>query len=198
METDWNALLNACRHGDNDSREQLFSALRVRLLTIAQYRLRGTSTEQLEDLVHGALAVVVERVATIESNPHLYALQILRNKIGDHLRAKGRRLEQPLNVTGSDDSDEAGVPAGMTLADPEATEFQTRIETTEVVERIRQAIHKLSPICQALFLALLEERTINEVWELTESTEPKLSRGTFDKRLFDCRKRLRALVGENV
>jgi DNA-directed RNA polymerase specialized sigma24 family protein len=146
--------------------------------------------------VHGTLALVVERIATIESNPHLYALQILRNKIGDHLRTRSRRLEQTLNVTDSDEFEKAGTAGEAILADPEATSFQTRIETLEIVERIRQAIHKLSPICQALFLALLEGRTINEVWELTESTEPKLSRSTFDKRLFDCRKRLRTLVGE--
>ena len=198
MDKDWNALLDASRGGATVARDQLFSALRVRLLTIAQYRLRGTSKEVLEDLVHGALTVVIERIATIESNPHRYALQILRNKIGDHLRTKGRRLELPLNVTDSDDSEEAGIADRVTLADPEATSFQTKIETSEVVERIRRAIHKLSPICQALFLALLEGRTINEVWELAESTVPNFSRSTFDKRLFDCRKRLRALVGENL
>lgn len=195
MAQDWNALLDACRRDDRHAREELFSLLRVRLLTVAQYRLRGTSSELLEDLVHGTLTLIVERIATIESNPHLYALQILRNKIGDHLRASGRRLEQSLSPTDWDDAEESGNTSSVTLADPDATSFEHRVETSEIVERIRRAIHKLSPICQALFVALLEGRTINEVWELAESTNSRLSRSTFDKRLFDCRKRLRALVG---
>lgn len=195
MAQDWDELLDACRRDDRNAREELFSALRVRLLTVAQYRLRGTSSELLEDLVHGTLTLVVERIATIESNPHLYALQILRNKIGDHLRTSGRRLEQSLNPTDWDDAEESGNTASVTLADPDATSFEKRVETSEIVEKIRRAIHKLSPICQALFVALLEGRTINEVWELAESTNSRLSRSTFDKRLFDCRKRLRALVG---
>ena len=86
----------------------------------------------------------------------------------------------------------------MSLADPDAGSFETKIETSELVQRIRQAIHKLSPICQALFLAMLEGRNINEVWELAVATDSRLTRSTFDKRLFDCRKRLRAIVGENI
>ena len=198
MNLDWNALLKACRHDDTVAREQLFSALRVRLLMIAQYRLRGVSTEVIEDLVHITLSVVIERIATIESNPHLYALQILRNKIGDYLRGRARKSEQTLSATGAEDGDGSGDIQNAVLADPGATSFVTRVENIDIVQIIRRAIRQLTPICQALFLALLEERSVNEVWELAQTSEPKLARSTFDKRLFDCRKRLRVLVGNAV
>ena len=195
---DWNTLLEGCHRDDPVAREHLFAGLRVRLLTIAQYRLRGISVGTLEDLVQGTLEVVVERIGTIESNPHLYALQILRNKIGDHLRTRSRRHEQTLNPTDWEDSDQPGTTEGLTLADPDAAGFETRVEKQEIVDRIRHAIGKLSPICKALFLALLEGRAINEVWELAAAADTRLTRSTFDKRLFDCRKRLRALVGDVI
>jgi RNA polymerase sigma factor (sigma-70 family) len=195
---DWNALLIACHHDDPAARERLFTALRVRLLTIAQYRLRGTTAEILEDLVHGSLTLVIERIAAIESNPHLYALQILRNKIGDYLRTRSRRLEQPLNPTDWEGDEESGRTTEVMVADPEAEDLEIKIESSEAVETIRRAIKRLTPICQALFLGLLEGRSINEVWELAQSENPRLSRSTFDKRLFDCRKRLRALVGAEL
>ena len=198
MNSDWNALLNGCQRGDILSRERLFLELRVRLLTVTQYRLRGVPKEVTEDLVQNTLILVTERLSSIESNPQLYALQILRNKIGDYLRSRTRRTEQTLSATGFEENDDGGEHQDVTLADPDAEAFQTRIEGAEIVQKIRRAVGKLTPICQALFAALLEERSVSEVWELAQTLEPKLMRSTFDKRLFDCRKRLRVLVGNAV
>jgi RNA polymerase sigma factor (sigma-70 family) len=195
MDLDWNGLLDACRLNDAFAREQLFKALRVRLVTITQYRLRGVSKEVIEDLVQNTLTLVIERITAIDSNPQLYALQILRNKIGDHLRGRARRTDQSLSPTGYDAGDEPGEIQDTTLADPESVAFETHVESAEIVQTIRRAIRKLTPICQALFAALLEQRSINEVWELAQETEPGLNRSAFDKRLFDCRKRLRVLIG---
>ena len=165
MNPDWDTLLDDCRHGDARAREQLFSFLRVRLLSIAQYRLRGVSTEVIEDLVQNTLTLVVERIAAIESNPHLYALQTLRNKIGDFLRSRARRVEQSINVTGGD-GDESADLQDVSLADPDSVSFETGVENAEIVAVIRRAVHRLTPICLALFAALLEDRSVSEFWDL--------------------------------
>ena len=78
--------------------------------------------------------------------------------------------------------------------DDERRDFTQEIENKELNDKIRIAIKKMSTFCKTFFLAVLEDQPISEIWDCFQQAEPDLSRSTFDKRIFDCRKRLRFLL----
>ena len=80
---DWNGLLAKAKSGDQGSVDQLYKELNVRLQSVIQYRLWGWSKEDLDDIVQNTLMVFCEKLNQIESNPHYFALNIMRNKVGD-------------------------------------------------------------------------------------------------------------------
>jgi DNA-directed RNA polymerase specialized sigma24 family protein len=140
-----------------------------------------------DDILQNTLLVVAEKLEQPDMNPPRFALTVMRNKIGDALRAQasGRRVESM--DESPDDSDRAPVP-GFAAENPDPADT---IDRGMLAVRIRTVITKMSKFCQAFFLAALEGREIGEVWELATATEPQLKRSAFDKRIFDCRQRLR-------
>ena len=61
------------------------------------------------------------------------------------------------------------------------------------IERIIEAVKKLSAFCQTFFLSILEQRDREEIRELLGADS---SQGAFRKRIFDCRLKLKALLQE--
>lgn len=189
----WNGLLGAARRGDETAVNELFRQVEVRLRRVAGYRLWGEPREEIEDLIQNTLLVFAEKWSGIETNPHLFAVQILHNKIYHLLRDRKNKRNLPLaSGSVSEDPDESR-NEDVQLVD-ESVDIEGEIATREMVGRIKTALLKLGPLCRKLFLALFEERTIGEIWQVFQEAEPNLKRATFDKRVFDCRKRLRAEV----
>jgi len=195
--TDFNELLRASRSGDPAARERLFGHLQVRLRAILKYRLRGWPVEELEDILQDALLVVSEKLDQVESNPHYFALDVLRKKIGGSLSRRRRRVNLSIDPTGGEERDESRADASP-AALPSIEMDLTALESSDTAQAIQKAIRQLSPLCQALFTALLESRSVAETWELFSLTETGLRRSTFDKRLFDCRRKLRRLLAPTL
>lgn len=187
---DWNELLQRSKDGDHTLRERLFSELWVRLRAVAQYRLRGWDAADLDDVVQNALLVVHEKLQDIAENPHHFALNVLRNKIGDALRARAGGRTVTIREERGDDEDFSS----LQLAAPDP-DLDAAIDRHQLMRRIVEVLPKLSKFCQAFFLASLEGQSVGEVWDLALAGEPTLKRSAFDKRLFDCRMRLRQLLG---
>jgi DNA-directed RNA polymerase specialized sigma24 family protein len=194
-QTDWNSLLQKAKNGGDVAQNALCRALEVRLHPILQSRLWGWPKEDHEDILQNTLIVVIEKINQIDSNPHYFALNVLRNKIGDALRGRQGHRETGLDLGYNDDSSgqESRAEHSMAFADPEQ-DIAGQAELGDFTQRIRNALRQLSKFCQAFFLAMLEDRSVGEVWELFSSREPKLTRSAFDKRVFDCRKRMRQLM----
>lgn len=188
--TDWTGLLIRANAGDESSRQELFATLLVRLRPIVQSRLRGWSKADHDDILQNTLVVMTEKLREIDKNPQHYALNVLRNKIGDALRARQPgRMSSIQEEPGEDDRLSPGARLAADNPEPDAL-----IDTAGLTKRIIDAIPKMSKFCQAFFLAALEGRTVHEVWELISRAEPGIKRSTFDKRIFDCRQRLRLEV----
>jgi DNA-directed RNA polymerase specialized sigma24 family protein len=195
---DYNGMLEKSKRGDSGARELLFHLLQVRLRSILKYRLRGWATDELDDILQDTLTVMAERLMEIESNPQLFALAILRNKIGSRLLRHRRRIHLTIDPTGSrgdDDTDDGPSDVVVIANSDDPFEEMQDIETADL---LRRALRQLSPLCQTLFVALLENRSVSETWDLFRTTEATLSRSTFDKRLFDCRRKLRQLTARSL
>lgn len=191
----WDDLLRKSKTGDSSAENTLFCELEVRLRPVLQYRLWGRSHADLDDIIQETLMTFKEKINQIESNPHQYAYTILRNKIGDALRDAKRHINILLQSDESENGRRRAHLAEREIHQSEiGTDFSTELERTDMVERLRDAILKLSDFCQTFFLAMLEGKSVQDVWKLFNKLEPNLQRSTFDKRIFDCRRKLKDLV----
>jgi RNA polymerase sigma factor (sigma-70 family) len=196
-QSEYDDLLNRSKRGDLEAREQLFRQLQVRLRSILKYRLWGWSRDELEDILQDTVLVVTEHLNEVESHPDRYALQVMRNKIGNRI-ARHRRVHISIDPTGStsDQDDDSISNAAAVIASPDTGIAE--VEDADLADRIRTAIKQLSPMCQVLFTALLENRSVADTWDFFRTVQKDLHRTTFDKRLFDCRRRLRQLLGSTA
>lgn len=188
--TDWNGLLASSRAGDSAARDRLCREIAVRLRLVLQCRLRGWAQEDLDDLLQNTLMVFIEKLAEIESNPHHFAYGILRNKIGDELRRRKRRMESPKEAPSAEEA--RGVMESAVAG--WSASFAANLESKDLVQHISWAIRRMSLFCRTFFLGILEEKTVLELWGVFQALEPNLQRGTFDKRVYDCRRKLRELL----
>jgi RNA polymerase sigma factor (sigma-70 family) len=195
---DYNQLLQELKSGNSAAREQLFEQLNVRLRSILKYRLRGWPIEELDDILQDTMLVLADKLDQVESNPDLFALTVLRNKIGNYISLHRRRVE--ISVDPTDCNSEKGESETVILSEKQSgnDDQLNRLVSSEIATTIRQAIRKLTPLCQALFAALFENLSVAETWELLHSVEKNLQRSAFDKRLFDCRSKLRKLLAGAV
>jgi len=194
---DWDGLLKRARQGDVMSQNDLCEKIKVRLGPILQYRLWGWPAEEHEDILQDTLIVFLQKLDQIKSNPHHYALEVLRHKIGDALRTHKRGIAQGSYEEHVPIEEVSGEETGGNIAQAGGN-FTDELETKDLADYIRKVIKKLSLFCQTFFLAILEDRTIGDVWQLSREVEPNLHRSTFDKRVFDCRRRLRKLVKDQI
>lgn len=195
---DWPRLLADARSSDSAARDALFNALEVRLKPVVQYSLRGWSDQSHREILATTMVVVLEKLDEIQDNPQFYALTVLRNKIGDALRTE--KLNNSRFVTGSSRIDSGEEHGSDPIADlPDQSEnFVARLEKTDLLRAISDSIKDMPVKCRTIFLGLLEHRTIQEIWSHQNSIEPALKRSAFDKRVFDCRKKLRGLLKDHL
>jgi DNA-directed RNA polymerase specialized sigma24 family protein len=197
--TDWNDLLHRTQHGDRQAQNNLFTRLAVTLRPILQCRLRGWSKQEQDDVLQETLMTFAQKLPGLGSNPHYYACGILRHKIGDALRA--RRAHTNLSL---DDSQHPSAPAlqseiQMILTQNSSEdEVTVQVENDEYLELISRAVKRLSQFCQAFFLGLLEHREIAEIWSDLHRLHSDLKPGTFRKRIFDCRMKLKEILQEQA
>ncbi len=191
---DWNDLLAQSRSGDAAAKDQLCREIAVRLRLVLQCRLRGWAPADLDDLLQNTLVVFIEKLSEIESNPHYFAYGILRNKIGDALRRRERRTEIPAEAPSAE------VTRGVqeSVISEWGASFAASLESRDLVQHISRTIRGMSLFCRTFFLGILEEKTVQELWEIFRTLEPNLQRGTFDKRVFDCRRKLRELLLKSI
>jgi RNA polymerase sigma factor (sigma-70 family) len=197
MEKGWDDLLRAAQSGDAEAVNSLLSRLAVTLRTILQYRLRGWSREDREDLLQETLITFSQKLPGLKSNPHYYAAAILRNKIGDALRSRRGFRQVSLDAISDRHPPELQKEIYNLLeaqtADPDV---QKQMEFQENHTLIQNALKRLSIFCQTFFLGVLEQRSAEELWRLFLQAEPGLKRGAFRKRIFDCRMRLKEILLE--
>lgn len=194
---DWNDLLKLTKAGDREGQRQFFTQLAVTLRPIVQCRLRGWLREDQEDVLQETLITVAQKLDNVHSNPHKYAAAVLRNKVGDALRARSGRIRMSL-----DSAPDQGIGSirqeveqilGQTASGGDAL---TQVELSERIERVKSAIQRLSSFCQAFFLGVMEHREVGELWELFKEGNPGLKRNAFRKRIFDCRMKLKSILQE--
>ncbi len=190
---DWNSLLNNAKAGDESDRTRLFEHLHRRLIEIGRSRLRGWPIEEIEDIVQDSLLVFFSKIETVSDNPHHFAHVVLLNKIGGLLRQRKRRTMISLNPTGAA-SDQEEANQELQLPSESYDEMLDHLRGSEIAEKLRSALKQLSPLCQAIFLALLNLGSVAEVWSEYQDRTPKITRSAFDKRISDCRRKLRFLT----
>lgn len=192
---DWDVLLKRTKAGDQQSQTALFKKLEVTLWRIIQYRLRGWSSAVQADILQNTLITFYRKLDSLESNPHKYAATILRNKIGDAYREKqsGRMVSIDANFEGMPKGLQHDIEVAVSQYGQSAS-LQTQIDHRDLIRIIKKAIKKLSIFCQTFFLGTLEEKDRDEIFQVLQTMEPSLSRGTFRKRVFECRQKLKALI----
>ena len=197
--SDWEALLKRAQRDEASAITELLSILTVTLRPIVQYRLRGWSNQDHDDILQETLITFARKLKQIESAPQHYAAGILRNKIGDALRSRERRSE----ISWNEDAAEVSpvwrheVDVALQRQNPEG-ELLGQIDNDELIERIRRAVSQLSLFCQAFFVGILEGQSMVDMWEFFKTTEPNLERSAFRKRIFACRFKLKALLQEAI
>ena len=180
-ENDWNELWIRAKQGDTKSQQKLFARLRVRLLRIAQSRIGEGLREELEDTVQDVLEIVWKKRHHIDSNPHKYALEVLRNKFGDAFRARGRRREEALDKRITK------------IADPRQ-DFTEQVADADLIDHLMKVIPRLKKWCQEYIVAWLKDPDRGGLWEKFRKQEPTLRREAFDTRVNRCWKRLRQFM----
>ena len=191
-----NQLLTQAKRGDRAALDGLCHALEERLRVIIQSWLWRWSRPDREDILQDTLLIIVEKYDKIEDNPHQFALQVMRNKVGDALRHARAVGMVSVNFSGGVESGSAAVSesAALSEADPEGT-YGGRIDGSAMLEDIHAAIVHLPRFCKLFVVAMLEGKAVSEVWELAQHAEPRLTRSAFDKRIFVCRRQLREVIG---
>ena len=189
---EWDLLLKAAQDGDLDKQRELIEALNVRLRIIIQYRCWGWTEQDYEDILQETLEVVWCKLSSISDHPEMYALKILKNKIGDELR---KRLGRRTVTLKSNDNMQTFIKVQLeeSRLPDESCDIEAKIEYEELLRIFEEAILRLTPFCQKFFKGILDGMSINELWEYFSSVYPKLNRTAFDTRNTRCREKL---IGE--
>jgi RNA polymerase sigma factor (sigma-70 family) len=166
---------------------QIFSEIRVRLSAVAQYRIRDEKIR--EDVVQETMLVLAEKYQSLPSKGGAlaFALQILRNKIGDCYRQQHRAQRTLVEIDAVDGRNpERPTPMELLAGGLRPDEI---LEKDEIHDRVRKAIDQLGLECQRIFLGLLEEKSRTELArELNKSME------ALYKQLSRCAEQLRNLL----
>jgi RNA polymerase sigma factor (sigma-70 family) len=163
---------------------------------IVKHKIWWWPKEDQDDILQATLTLFVEKLHQINENPCAYAVQILSNHIGNEIQKRRRQQWQIVGIETSDRKDDysgnASPSAQRYLASDD--DPARRMESREELEIVIRAIDKLKPFCRMVFKGMIEGLSLGEIWEAVNGVEPGLTRPTFDKRIFDCRKRLRRLL----
>ena len=192
---EWDRLLQNAKTGDRDAQNRLCERLKVRLSSVVKYRLQGWSSEEREDILQDTLLVFMEKMPQVNSQPQHYALAILKNKIGNALQHRRIATHLPLRDSNGSDTEQQKCLAAEILSTGETeSEFLDKLDKKLALEHILGALTELSDFCRVFFIGMIEGQSLRDVWQLSKACEPNLRRSAFDKRTFDCRRRLRELL----
>lgn len=190
----WNNLLKRTKSGDAQAHDELFGELTVTLRPFLELRLRGYSREDKEDVLQETLIIFGQKLGRIKDNPHKYALQILRNKIGHMYRDRTSKVKLSLDSNNP-------YPHGLKKVIEKcldnyksSDELLDEIVKKEQIDQLQKAIGNLPDFCRSLFITILKGYDREELWRKYKSSLPKLNRNAFRKRIFDCRKKLIELL----
>jgi len=181
-------LLEAAQCSDRNRREELAEELNVRLRLVIQYKCRGWSPEDKEDILQETMEVFWGKLQSIKDRPQSYALRILRNKIGDQLRKRAGRRD--ITAADADPLPPPRVPLDEKTLIDESQDVEAKIELDDLVGKLKTAIMRLPPFCKTFFMGLLEGKSNNDMREFFSSLNPRLKRSAFDNRSMRCRQRL--------
>lgn len=134
-------LLSLVQQGDGRDREKVFQQLRVRFVFLAKRRLGATDAE---DVAHDACMTVLEKCRQLPAGTNFsaWALQVLRNKIGNRMQHQARVTEM---------SYEDSVMSG---ADPGSRELITRLpKCLKVLSRVNKRYIRALNLSQLGFSA---------------------------------------------
>jgi DNA-directed RNA polymerase specialized sigma24 family protein len=190
-------LLHRAKSGDEAGLGELCDVVRVRLMGLVRFKVRGWSREDHEDLVQDTLSIFVRDLSKIDHSPLTYAYAVLQKRIWNELDKARRNREVSLDnrLRETDSSHSANANDGQLLRDDSA-DVADEVERKIKMERVWQAIQSLNhEFCKPLLTAIMEGYEIGELWERFSALDPHLNRNTFYKRVFDCRKRLWAVLG---
>jgi DNA-directed RNA polymerase specialized sigma24 family protein len=187
----WNELLWQAQKGEQQAQNRLFEKLSVTLRPFLESRLRGWSREDKDDVLQETLFVIGAKLQNIKTNPHKYGVKVLRNKIGHALRNPPHKKMVSADL--ADDrissalkqATERGLSHGAS-----GDNLLDELAKKEEITRIEAALEKLPPFCRTFFLGILNGRNRKELWKLFKTSDPGLKRGTYRKRIFDCRMKL--------
>jgi RNA polymerase sigma-70 factor (ECF subfamily) len=159
-------------------RDEILSKIRERIVAFAASRL---SREVAEDLAQEVLLILHEKYGDVTDVTELLPLsfQVLRFKMLDFHRKSFRRGEY--NQVPIED---------LPLPDP-GDDPETDISRKQMVERLIEAMNKLSPRCRDLFRWKLQGKTFAEIQSLMGQS----SINTIYTWDFRCRKQLLDLLG---
>ena len=96
--------------------DQLLEKLKVRLQPVLKCRLQGWSLEDRQDIMQDTLTVFLEKMGSINSNPHMYTFKILKNKIGNALQTRQKRVDIPIVVDEDKNPEKHGIAPGKVLS----------------------------------------------------------------------------------
>ena len=159
--TDNNAieeLLKQAKAGDRFSSDTLFELVRVRLLGLVRFKVRGWPREDYEDLVQETMAIFARDLQKIEHNPLIYAHAILQKRIWNELDKARRSREVSLDrrLADNPDSESDALPVDRLLQD-NTTDVADEIERKVKLERVWHAIQSLNhEFCKPLLTAIME------------------------------------------
>lgn len=189
-------LFQRAKAGDEASLTSLYSIVRVRLLALTRYKVRSWSREDHEDLVQETMAIFSRDLQKIEHNPLIYAHSILQKRIWNEMDKAHRSRQASLEpfTSGNSKDDQPNIADSSFMQDG-SVDIERDIEDKERVERVWQAIQSLNhEFCKPLLTGIIQGLEVSELWEKFSELDPNLSRNTFYKRVFDCRKRLLAIL----
>jgi DNA-directed RNA polymerase specialized sigma24 family protein len=197
---DLDLLLKRAKSGDQTGMDELCGVVRVRLMGLVRFKVRGWSREDHEDLVQETLAILIRDLHKIENNPLAYAHAILQKRVWNEMDRARRTREVSLDDrTSETDAGQSGASANERLLHDHSADVADEVERRIRVERVWLAVQSLShDFCRPLLTAIMEGYEIGELWERFRKLEPGLTRNTFYKRVFDCRRRLWAVLGGSV
>ncbi len=189
---DYRELLALAKQADECARNMLCTHIRSHLWPILCLQLSGWQRHELEDILQSTLLTFCERLHKISDSPLSYAYMIMRNKIGNALHppvSPGRLPQEGLAYVS-----EKRECASLEAAADESADPEVRAVHAETVERLVRALATLQSFCRIVFAGLVTGHSLKEIWDDLRRANPNLKRGTFDKRVFACRRRLREMI----
>ncbi len=187
-------LLSSAKSGNEAGLDELCRIIRVRLLGLVRFKVRNWSREDHEDLIQETLVIFVRDLSKIKDNPLTYAYAILQKRIWNEMDKARRNRELSLDHRLAD-----GADCETAEIQDDSTDVADDVERKLRLERVWQAIQALNhEFCKPLLTAIMEGYDIGELWKRFQQLDPQLNRNAFYKRVFDCRKRLWAVLGGSL